>query len=142
MEIFEKTQLFFKLNTCRIEILNNQMALQILFFPKPELAQYLSVNSMMKFLEVVNRDNANEKINGFLSVKKDLIDEMKHLRFLMTNIPFNLDETFALFRWLTLFMAFVINFLILSDNFIEECVECIGTDPILEPCVCGLDTPT
>lgn len=74
---------------------------------------------MMKFLEVVNRDNANEKINGLLSVKKDLVDEMKHLRFLMTNVPFNLDETFMVFRWLVLFCAFIINFLILFDNFTE-----------------------
>ena len=106
------------------------------------MAQYLSVNSMMTFLEVVNRDNANEKINGLLSVKKDLIDEMKHLKFLMTNVPFNLDETFMVFRWLVLFCAFIINFLLLFDNFTEECVDCLHTDPILEPCVCGTDTPT
>jgi len=45
----------------------------------------------MKFIEEVNRDNANEKISGLLSVKKDFVDEMKHLRFLMMNVPFNMD---------------------------------------------------
>ena len=67
---------------------------------------------------------------------KDFISEMKHFRFLMTNVPFNLDETFTIFRWIVLFCAFIINFLLLFDYYVEECDECIGSDPILTPCVC------
>jgi len=87
-------------------------------------------------LEEVKRDNANEKINGLLSIKKDLNDEMKHHRFLSENVPFNLDVAFTNFRWIVLLCAFIINFLLLFDSFIEECDECKGLDPHENPCVC------
>lgn len=54
----------------------------------------------------------------------------------MANVPFNLDITFTNFRWIVLLCAFVINFLLLFDYFIEECDECKGLDPHLNPCVC------
>ena len=67
---------------------------------------------------------------------------MKHFRFLRNNIPVDLDKCFTTFRWLVLLSAFVINFLILFDEFVEECDICKDKDPIEEPCVCGGETPT
>jgi len=55
---------------------------------------------------------------------------MKHFKFLMANVPFNLDNTFTLFRYIVLFCAFIINFLLLFDYHTEECEECLESDPI------------
>ena len=44
----------------------------------------------------------------------------------MANIPIDLDKCFSYSRWMVLLSAFVINFLILFDDFEEECDECYG----------------
>ena len=87
-------------------------------------------------MDNVNRGTPNEKINGLLYERKDFMDEMNHIKMLLTNIPFNLDSTFTNFRWIVLLCAFIINFLLLFDFFIVECEECKGLDPHLDPCVC------
>ena len=56
---------------------------------------------------------------GLLNSKNDLIDEMKHYKFLMNNIPVDMDKIFTLCRLIALLCAFVINFLILFDVFTE-----------------------
>ena len=95
---------------------------------------------MLNFLENVNRDTSNEKINGILISKNDFVDEMKHFRFLRENVPIDLDKCFTLCRYLVLLAAFVINFLLLFDSFVESCEECEGLQELGEdadPCVCG-----
>ena len=109
--------LYFKLNTLRIEIINTSNFLQIVYFPKPELSQYLSESSKENFLETVNRQSANEKIMGLINSRSDFIDEMKHYKFLMNNIPVDMDKLFTYMRLIALLCAFVINFLLLFDMF-------------------------
>jgi len=70
--------MYFKLNTGRIEIINSQNFLEILYFPKLELCKYLSESRKEIFLDTVKRGSANEKIMGILNSRKDLFDEMKH----------------------------------------------------------------
>lgn len=91
---------------------------------------------MENFLENVKRDGANDKIGGLLKKANDFIDEMTHFKFIMTNIPFNVDTLFTRCRWIVLLFAFSINLLILFDHFENECEECMNKDEITDPCVC------
>jgi len=76
---------------------------------------------MEDFLQNVKRDGANDKIGGLLKKSNDFIDEMIHFKFIMTEIPFNVDILFTRCRWINLLLAFGINILILFDYFEEEC---------------------
>ena len=67
---------------------------------------------------------------------------MRHYQFLLTNIPFNLDTTFAFIRFLALVCAFVVNFLVLFDINTVPCEECSDLGEDADPCVCSQDTPT
>jgi hypothetical protein len=69
----------------------------------------------MEFALSVNRDSANDKINGLLIKKNDFIDEMEHNQFLRKHVPIDLDNWFRFTRWVVLLCAFVINFLLMFD---------------------------
>jgi len=56
----------------------------------------------------------------------DFIDEMNHFKFIMNNIPVNLDKLFTTSRSIVLINSFIINSLLLFDYYIEPCIECIG----------------
>ena len=76
----------------------------------------------------------------------DFIDEMNHFKFIMNNIPLNLDKLFTTSRSIVLINSFIINSLLLFDFYIEPCVECEGKygygGEDDEPCVCPIDTPS
>ena len=93
-------------------------------------------------MENVKRDQPNDKIKGLLEKTNDFIDEMNHFKFIMTNIPVDLDLMFARCRWIVLLQAFIINFMILFDYQTQGCPECEGEDPATHPCVCDMSTPT
>lgn len=56
-----------------------------------DISKYLSESTKEYFLENVKRDQPNDKIKGLLEKCNDFIDEMNHFKFIMTNIPFDLD---------------------------------------------------
>ena len=76
----------------------------------------------------------------------DFIDEMNHFKFIMNNIPVNLDKLFTTSRSIVLINSFIINSLLLFDYYIEPCIECIGKygqgGEDTEPCVCPMETPS
>jgi len=82
-----------------------------------DVSKYLSESTKEKFLENVKRDQPNDKIKGLLDKTTDFIDEMNHFKFIMTNIPFNLDLLFTRTRWIVLVCASFLNFMILFDTF-------------------------
>jgi hypothetical protein len=91
----------------------------------------------------VNRDSANDKINGLLIKKNDFIDEMEHNQFLRNHVPIDLDRWFTFARLVVLLSAFVINFLLLFDEFSEDCSRCENLDEEAKSrCVCPFSTPS
>ena len=112
-----------------------------------DVSKYLSESTKEKFLENVKRDQPNDKIKGLLDKTTDFIDEMNHFKFIMTNIPFNLDLLFTRTRWIVLVCASFLNFMILFDTFKKGCIECDGEYGLMPghdrrieyPCVCADD---
>jgi hypothetical protein len=49
-----------------------------ILFSLKEISQFLSPSTQKEFVSSVNRDSANDKINGLLIKKNDFIDEMEH----------------------------------------------------------------
>ena len=113
---------FFRSRIARIEILNDQSQnLQLIFFEKPVICQYLSNRTKEDFLETVDRNSSNDKINGLLDNQYNFLDEMRHFEFLSQNIPIRIDFFYPLFRSIDLALYFLLNFLILFDQYNEDC---------------------
>ena len=49
-DILYRTNMYFKLNTGRIEIINESNQIQLLFFHKPDISKYLSESTKEDFL--------------------------------------------------------------------------------------------
>lgn len=56
LDLFYRTNLYFKLNTGKIEIINGMNEIQLIFFPKPDISKYLSESTKENFLLTVQRE--------------------------------------------------------------------------------------
>lgn len=142
MDTYEKMLMYYKNVTGRIEIINSQNQMQLMFFIKPTVYSCFSPSTQEWFLENVNRDSPNSKINGLLNKRFDFIAEMTHFSFMKENVPIDLDKWFTTCRWLVLLNIFIINFLILFDSFVGNCEECRESNRLTNPCVCNPGTKT
>jgi hypothetical protein len=93
----DKIIAFFSEKTASVEILNESKRLQKVYFPIHNVTKFLSDYSRVKFMENVNRESSNDKINDMLEMYLDFYDEMTHFQKLRAfGIPVNLTY----FEWL------------------------------------------
>ena len=49
LDLLYRTNLYFKVNTAKIEIITSKNEIQLIFFPKPEICRYLSESTKDTF---------------------------------------------------------------------------------------------
>lgn len=127
---------FYRENSARIEIVNSQNELQVLYFTKPSFSRYLSQTTVDEFISNVNRETANDKINGLIDKQQDFINEMQHFQFLMKNIKLDIDFWYKTTRYVVMLIYILINILILFDDLDATCEQCV-VSTLETPCVCS-----
>ncbi|EGR33363.1 hypothetical protein IMG5_055060 [Ichthyophthirius multifiliis] len=100
-----------------IEIINQFNSIQKIYFQKHPLTYYLSRTSKEKFLENVNINTANDKIQGFLQTQIQFQDEMMH--FLKLNaFGINIQLSFMQqVKNINLLLILIITFFLFFDLF-------------------------
>ncbi|EAR99593.3 inositol 1,4,5-trisphosphate receptor type 3 (macronuclear) [Tetrahymena thermophila SB210] len=106
-----------------IEIVNQFGKLQKVFFPFPQIAGYLSSTKQRRFLEDVNRDSANEKIQGLLSMEDQFMDEMKHFLTLNSKGLYFKLSVLQNFKNTHLIIILITNFFVVSG--LDENIKAI-----------------
>lgn len=115
-ERFKKTLKFFKMNVGMIEIINSQKNVQRVFFRLPRLTKFLSKETISKFIETVNRESIDEKINGLLGFQPEFLEEMQHFMKLRAKGVRMSIQTLSFLRDISFIVTFIICFIILFDQ--------------------------
>jgi len=122
---------FFKTNTKSIEILFRDNKLYKVYFPLEPVCMHLSKASKTNLMLNVNRDSANEKILGLITVSEELFDQMKHMSYL-SQLWFTFStEKFNQLNQISTFLAILINIVILYTY--ERDVEATMSVIIIQP---------
>lgn len=112
----DKVITYFSEKTGSIEILNESKRLQKVYFPVHNVTKFLSEYSKDKFMENVNRESSNDKINDLLEMYLDFYDEMSHFQKLRAfGIPVNLTY-FEWLKMISLICVVAANFIMLITS--------------------------
>ena len=103
---------FIKLHTGRIEIVSNNN-LQRIYFPIRPVCHNLSPDTRSSFVDNVDRDTHQTKIDGLMESVPDLIDEMYHIEYLK-EMPIQITpDRLTYLKDFSTFVGLMINFLFL-----------------------------
>lgn len=90
--------------------------LEKIYFPLPFLMQYLTEDTKFQFMETVNRDSINDKINGLLDEFEYFYMEMVHfMKLRKVGLRYN-NRIITYLRNISFVVAFFINLLITIDH--------------------------
>lgn len=106
--------------------------LERIYYPQPVLMQYLSDETKMIFLDQVNRESINDKINGLLDELDNFYMEMIHfMKLKKLGFRYN-NKVLVYLRNLCLFISFIINLLLLiNDTTSRRIVTILGVINII-----------
>ena len=105
---------FYQKFTGMCEVVVNDDLFKV-FFPILPICRFLSGDSKKHFLENVDRDSPQHKINGFLAAIPDFIDEMEHAESLRHGKIKITPKVVNFIRDCCLTLAFIINMIILYE---------------------------
>lgn len=113
---FSKYYQFFVERVDCIEIVNPIGELQTVYFPRHQITDLLTLNTMNKFDKEIPRDNPNEKLRGLLNSFPHFYREMQHNHKLRSR-GLNIDPAiFGILKMVTFIIVVIANFIELFSN--------------------------
>ncbi|CAD8112241.1 unnamed protein product [Paramecium sonneborni] len=111
---------YYKNETASIEIVNMNGKLEKIYFQVPTLMKYLTEETKHQFMEEVERDSINDKINGLLDNMDNFYMEMVHfMKLRKIGIRFN-NNFIVYLRNMCMILALLLNILITIDDTEEK----------------------
>ncbi|CAD8120276.1 unnamed protein product [Paramecium sonneborni] len=111
---------YYKNETASIEIVNMNGKLEKIYFQVPTLMKYLTEETKHQFMEEVERDSINDKINGLLDNMDNFYMEMVHfMKLRKIGIRFN-NNFIVYLRNVCIILALLLNILITINDTEEQ----------------------
>lgn len=124
-KLIRKALRYFQEKIISIEIVNKDKELQRIYFAKPPLQMYHSEFSKKSFELAVNRNSANDKIEGLMNHIKFIDIEVNHFASLRRRGLWANLSAFHYLKLISFFLAVIINvaLFVLSPNINDERVR-------------------
>nr|CAR82067.1 TPA: calcium release channel IV1b [Paramecium tetraurelia] len=129
---------YYKNETASIEIVNMNGKLEKIYFQVPTLMKYLTEETKLQFMEEVERDSINDKINGLLDNMDYFYMEMVHfMKLRKIGIRFN-NNFIVYLRNVCIILALLLNILITINDTEEKLANLAKAIAILDCILYGL----
>ncbi|CAD8205015.1 unnamed protein product [Paramecium pentaurelia] len=129
---------YYKNETASIEIVNMNGKLEKIYFQVPTLMKYLTEETKRQFMEEVERDSINDKINGLLDNMDNFYMEMVHfMKLRKIGIRFN-NNFIVYLRNVCIILALLLNILITINDTEEKLANLAKAIAIVDCILYGL----